>query len=91
MQCDFHGAAATDQAQVFATLFRSGYACDYFQGTGLQPDYCTDGQQMPFINGEDQYETRWTLSAVFDANITVSTPQQFANKVTVALDAVTPS
>ena len=88
MQMDFHGADSTDNGQVFATLFRSGFACDYFQGTGFQPNYCTDGAQMAFIDGSDQFQDRWTLSAVFDANITVSTPQQFANKVTVDLEAV---
>lgn len=85
MQLDFHGADSTDNAQVFATLFRSAYGCEYFSGSGMQPNYCSDGQQAPFINGEMQFEDRWTLNAVFDANITVSTPQQFANTVTVGL------
>jgi hypothetical protein len=83
MQLDFHGADSTDNAQVFAALFRSSYACQFFGSFGFSPDYCSDGQQMPFINGEQQYEDRWTLSATFDANITVSTPQQFANEVNV--------
>lgn len=85
MQLDFHGADSTDNAQVFATLFRSGYACDYFSGSGMQPDYCSDGQQAPFINGELAFEDRWTLNAVFDANITVSSPQQFANDIQLGL------
>lgn len=85
MQLDFHGADSTDNAQVFATLFRSAYACAALSGTGIQPNYCSDGQQAPFINGEQQYEDRWTLSAVFDANITVTTTQQFANTVTIGL------
>lgn len=83
VQLDFHGAGSTDSAQVFATLFRSAYACDFFAGTGLTPNYSSDGQQMPFINGEMAYEDRWTLNATFDANITVSTPQQFANDINV--------
>lgn len=93
MQLDFHGADSTDNAQVFSTLFRSAYACDFFAGTGMQPDYCSDGQQAPFISGEMQYEDRWTLNAVFDANITVTPPQQFANAINVGLvevDAVYP-
>lgn len=93
MQLDFHGADSTDNAQVFATLFRSSYACDFFSGSGIQPDFCTDGQQAPFVNGEQQYEDRWTLNAVFDGQITVSTPQQFADALKVGLieiDAVFP-
>lgn len=82
-QLDFHGADSTDNAQVFATVFRSGYATEFFKNFGFSPNYCSDGNQAPFVNGEQQYEDRWTLTATFDANITVSTPQQFANTVTV--------
>ncbi len=85
MQLDFHGSQSTDLAQTFATLFRSDYACQYWSQYSIQPDYCSDGQQMPFINGEDAYEDRWTLSAVFDANISIVSPQQFADTVTVGL------
>lgn len=83
MQFDFHGANSTDNAQVFATLFRSDYACQFFTPFGLTPNYCSDGNQAPFINGEQQYEDRWTLTATFDANIAVQTPQQFADTVAV--------
>lgn len=85
VQLDFHGANSTDFAQVFATLFRSGYACDYFANSGMTPNYCSDGQQAPFITGEKQYSDRWMVSATFDANITVSTPQQFAASVELGL------
>lgn len=80
-QLDFHGADSTDNAQVFAMLFRSPFACQFFANSGLQPNYCSDGNQAPFINGELQYEDRWTLTATFDANITVLTPQQFADEI----------
>jgi hypothetical protein len=85
MQLDFHGNDSTDNAQVFAVLFRSDYATQYFIGSGMSPDYCSDGIQAPYISGEDQFEDRWTLNAVFDANITVSTPQQFADDITVEI------
>jgi len=85
MQLDFHGANSTDNAQVFAALFRSAYACDYMAATGVSPDYCTDGHQMPFINGEDQWEDRWVLNAVMDCVIAVQAPQQFANTLVVDL------
>lgn len=85
MQLDFHGADSTDNAQVFATLFRSDYGYQFMSASGLYPDNCTDGAQMPFINDQDQYEDRWVINAVFDANIAVVTPQQFANTVDVGL------
>lgn len=93
MQLDFHGADSTDNAQVFAVLFRSAYACDYMAATGVSPDYCTDGQQMPFINGENAWEDRWVLNAVMDCVIAVEAPQQFANTLQITLidvDAVYP-
>jgi len=37
---------------------------------------------MPFIDAEGQYEDRWTVDAVLQANIVVATPQQFAGAVT---------
>lgn len=85
MQLDFHGANSTDNAQVFAALFRSAYACDFMAATGVSPDYCTDGHQMPFINGEDAWEDRWVLNAVMDCVIAVQAPQQFANTLIVGL------
>lgn len=85
MQLDFHGEGSTDLAQTFATLFRSEYACQYWAQYPITPNYCDDGRQAPFITGEDQYSDRWVLTATFDANITVSTPLQSANTVTVGL------
>jgi hypothetical protein len=93
MQLDFHGADSTDNAQVFAGLFRSSYAFQFMSASGVYPDYCDDGTQMPFINGEDQFEDRWVINAVMDANIGVQTQQQFANTIKVGLievDAVYP-
>lgn len=85
MQLDFHGSDSTDNAQVFATLFRSDFAYQFMANMGLYPDYCTDGVQMPFVNGEAQYEDRWVVNAVFDANIIVLAPQEFADQVDVGL------
>ncbi len=85
MQLDFHGSLSTDNTQVFSTLFRSDFAYQFMAPLGLYPDYCSDGAQMPFINGEDQYETRWVINAVFDCNMAVDTAQQFANKVNIGL------
>ncbi len=93
VQLDFHGETSTDNAQVIVGLLRDDYACQFFQPYGFQPDYCDDGQQMPFINGEDQWEDRWVINAVFDANMFVSTPAQFANKVhitPIAIDVAYP-
>lgn len=82
IQLDVHGENSTDNAQVIANLFRTIYACDSLEGTGIQPLHCDDGKQMPFINGENQYEDRWVMNLVVQGNITVTTDQQFANTLT---------
>lgn len=85
IQLDVHGPASTDNAQILASLLRDGYASEAFAATGLavRPLYASDPRQMPFINGEDQYEDRWTLDAVLQVNPVVSVPQSFADHLAV--------
>lgn len=81
IQLDIHGPFSADNAQVIATLWRSGYACD---ATPLwKPLHATDGHQTPFVNAEKQYENRWVMSLVLQSNPTVSTEAQFADTVDV--------
>jgi hypothetical protein len=76
VQLDVYGPSSNDNAYVIATMFRDQYGCDAL-GSNVQPLYCDDGQQMPLVNGEFQYQDRWTLMATLQANpaITVSQPQ----------------
>lgn len=83
VQLDFYGPNSSDYAQDFATLFRDDYACQQMAGTGVTPLYCNDGQQMPLVNGEAQYEQRWTLQTMLQINPVVSTPTEFVGKVDV--------
>jgi hypothetical protein len=87
VQLDVHGPNSTDNCQIITTTFRSDYATTFFAASGkeIQPLYADDGHQMPFINGEQQYEDRWVIQAVLQANPIVSTPQQFADTLTVDL------
>jgi hypothetical protein len=85
VQLDIHGAGGTDNAQVIQTLFRSAYAYDFMAASGVFPLYCDDGKQVPFINGEQQWEDRWIINAQLAATPIVSTPQQFAATLTAGL------
>lgn len=87
IQCDIHGPDATDNTQLVATMWRSDYACRFFAASGLAiaPLYAADGAQMPFINGEAQYEDRWVLPLVMQVNPVVSTTQQFADTLALQL------
>lgn len=85
-QCDFHGAASSDNALIVATMLRDEYAVLKFAETGFAtPLYAGEPRQMPFLNGEQQYENRWVLEVSLQVNGSVKIPQQFADGATVEL------
>lgn len=83
-QVDLHGPGASDIAQNVATLLRSQWGVAQFDGTNIVPLYATDGAQAPFVNGEGQYENRWTMTIALGASPSVSTTQQFANRLDIS-------
>ena len=88
-QIDVHGPNSSDNAQVISTLFRDPWGVDWFNayavanGVNVCPLFADDPRQVPFINAENQYETRWIVEAHLQSNQTVSVPQQYADAVTV--------
>jgi hypothetical protein len=87
IQIDCYGAGARDRASAIATLLRDEYACAQFAASGfdVQPLYAGDAQQMPLVDGEAQYEERWTFPAVLQCNAVVSVPQDSATALQVGL------
>ena len=85
LQIDVHGPAASDNAQILATLLRDDFASARFAGyaRGVQPLYATDPHQTPFINGEDQYEDRWTFDLSLQCSPAVTVAQDFAASIQV--------
>jgi len=90
VQLDVHGPVSADNAQIISTLFRDDYANRVFAESGyaIQPLYTSDAKQLPFINGEDQYEFRWTMDVILQTNQTVTIPQEFSDQVSVDLVSV---
>jgi hypothetical protein len=90
IQLDVHGPASSDNVQIISTLFRSGYASEYFAGLAVDvwPLYASEPRQMPFHNGEQQVEERWSIDAVLQANATVTTPQDFADQLVANIKEV---
>lgn len=90
VQVDVHGPNSTDYAQIIVTLFRDDYACVFFAENEppLAPLYIDNGQQIPFVSGEKQYEDRWVLEAKLQLNPVVSTPMQFADTLSVGLKEI---
>lgn len=87
IQLDVHGPASADNAQRFTTLWRDEYACSFMVRAGFpgQPLYTSDPRQMPFINGEQQYEFRWVIDAALQVNPVISFPLEFADQLAATL------
>lgn len=87
IQIDVHGPASADNAQIITTLLRDDYACQAFTASGydIAPLYAGEPQQIPFFNGEQQVEFRWTIDAVVQANTVVTVSQDFAASINIGL------
>ena len=86
VQLDVHGPASADNTQLITTLFRSDYGVSQFATSGfdVQPLYNSEPRQIPFLNGEQQIEYRWSVDAVMQCNPIVTNTQQFASQLSVA-------
>lgn len=83
IQIDFYGQQAGEFCKAVKTAFRSQWGFDQFPA-GIKPLYTSDGMQSPLITGEQQYESRWTLTASLQYNPVITVPQQFADDAQVA-------
>lgn len=88
IQLDVHGPNSTDNAQIITTLWRDDYACQEIDSAVFQPLYASDGRQMPFINGEQQYEDRWVVTVTLEATPIISTSAQFAATLSANISAI---
>lgn len=79
-QVDVHGEMGADICQTVTTMFRDEYAVQFFEAEhpGVVPLYCDDPKQLPFTNGEKQYEDRWVIQASLQVDTTILFPQQSA-------------
>lgn len=86
-QCNVHGPNSADNAQMITTLFRDFYGvANFVETTGqenIAPLYADDPKQVPFLNAEQQLETRWIVEAHVQANQVITNPQEFAGQVNV--------
>lgn len=87
VQFDCYGPLSSDYATQIVQMWRDQYGCDMLATIGA-PLYCTDPTQVPLINGEENYEQRWTLTALLQFNPVVTVPQQSATALGVELVSV---
>lgn len=80
VQIDFYGAQAGEFCKTVKTAFRSHWGFAHFPAN-IKPLYTSDGVQSPLLTGEQQYESRWTLTASMQYNPIVTVPQEFADAI----------
>jgi hypothetical protein len=88
MQLDVHGddlSRASDTAQAIATVLRdvSGVEMLRVSGLPITPLHADDPKQVPFVNAEGQYESRYVVEAHLQADQTLLLPQEFADRLEV--------
>lgn len=82
IQIDFCGPSAGDWCAAVKGVYRTHYATSMFSD-GVKPLYCSDGLQSPLVTGEQQWESRWTLTASLQYNPSVTVPQEYADALLV--------
>lgn len=80
-QLDFYGKLSGDWAKIFTTLFRDPYGCANL--TVQQPLWADEAFQSALVDGEEQYEERWTVEAYVQYNPTTTVTQQSATALGV--------
>ena len=93
IQIDFYGEQAGEFCKTVKTAFRSHWGFSHFPAN-IKPLYTSDGIQAPLVTGEQQYESRWTLTASLQYNPIVTVPQDFADvlipNLVIPADVVAP-
>lgn len=84
VQMDCYGPLSSDWAAILCTMWRDEYATSSMPAN-LQPLYADDPLQIALVDGEEQYEQRWMISAVLQYNAAISTAMQFFDTATVGV------
>ena len=88
IQIDFYGEQASEFCRTVKSAFRSHWGFSHFP-VNIKPLYTSDGIQAPLVTGEQQYESRWTLTVSLQYNPVVTVPQDFAD--VLALNKILPA
>ncbi len=87
VQIDCYGLSGCDWANMLSATLRDEYGCTALAALGaamtppfeLQPLYADDARMIPLVDGEEQYEERWSVDARFQINPLTTIPQQYAD------------
>lgn len=87
IQFDCYGPNAGDYANELVAMWRDEYACNILAPVAA-PLYSSDPIQAPLVNGEENYEQRFTFTALLQFNPVITVPQQSATALAVELVSV---
>lgn len=85
VQIDFYGDDAMEQANITATIMRTSKATEMLTGTPITPLYASEPFQAAIVNSESQWEQRWSLDLSFQAEMAITTEQQFADQLLIKI------
>lgn len=87
VQVNVFGSQSGNAVHQVHALWRDFYTTDFMRNEGsfICPLYATDPRQMGFVTKEDQYEDGWSVDLHMQVNFEITTPQQFADTVTVPI------
>lgn len=90
IQLDVHGPNGANFSKIISTVFRSPSGVEMFDAINpnIAPLFIEDPRQMPFRDGEQQYENRYILGTHLQINQTVTIGQQFAQSLELTTLAV---
>lgn len=87
IQLDVYGPSSGDDAAILNTAFHSDRAYPFFaqqQPPGIAPLYMEDPKQSPIVDGEQQYDQRWTLVIHLQYKPAITDVQEFAAELSVS-------
>lgn len=84
VQLDFYGPQAAMQAATVAQLWRTSWTTEQLAAGPLQPLHPGEPLQTTMVNGEMQWESRWTLDLFAQFNPITTVSQQSA--IALAID-----
>ena len=84
IQIDCYGPSSGDWADTLTTLLRSEYGVNAL-APNVAPLYADDARLIPLVDGEEQWEERWSIDARFQYNPVTTVPQQYANVVDLTI------
>ena len=90
VQLDFYGQDSIDEANAVESLFRDGYAVNYFQSSGIIPLYADD--IITIGSGADEnenFKVRNTITLHFNLHPEVIVPQNFFDDIDLVTETIT--